>query len=75
MVPPGPPLKSPMPESVTDLYITVGKARSLQLARKEAGYSSTLSLSTVVLNSRDRHGSRFPAKKIRTESRLANQPR
>ena len=32
-------------------------------------------LSTVVLNGRDRQGSRFPAKKLRTKSRLAKPSR
>ena len=34
-----------------------------------------ISLSTLVLNSRDRQGSRFPAKKLRTKSRLAKPSR
>ena len=37
-------------------------------------YVCVLSLSTVVLNSRDCNGSQFPANKILTESRLTNQP-
>ena len=39
------------------------------------GMKISLSLSTLVLNGRDRQGSRFPAKKLRTKRRLAKPSR